>query len=325
MKFSVLDQIPLSRGDRPEQAIEKALELAHFTEQLGYTRYWVAEHHHTTGLISTSPEIMMTRLLSATERIEVGSGGILLPQYSPYKIAENAKLMEAMFPGRVNIGIGNSPGGTELTRRALTDDGESKLNDYSRMTEDLIGFMHNTLPNDHKFRTVKAAPRISHQPPVWTLGLTENGARCAAELGIGFVFGAFINPKHMKQSLDIYYDNFTPSVAMDKPHAILCVFVVCCETESEAERHAQTLDHWLLNVTYGRDTTVPSIEEIEKKSYTDKERTLIKENRKRCIIGDPEKVRRELEQLPEVDEVMVICNIHDFEVKKKSYELIQQL
>ncbi|WP_208001650.1 LLM class flavin-dependent oxidoreductase [Macrococcus carouselicus] len=324
MKFSVLDQVPVSRGDTVEDAIAKSIELAKLTEKWGYKRYWIAEHHNTAGLVSSSPEIMMTRLLSVTERIAVGSGGILLPLYSPYKIAENAKTMEAMFPGRVNIGIGNSPGGTERTRRALTDDGPNKLRDYTRMTEDLIGFMHNTLSQNHEFRSVKAGPRINHMPPLWTLGLTENGARRAAALGIGFVFGAFINPKHMVQALKTYYSEFKPSAVMSEPHAILCLFIICSETNEEAERHARTLDHWLLNVTYGRDTTIPSIEEVEQKHYSAKDLEIIRENRRRCIIGDPQKVKKALEQLPAVDEVMVICNVHDFEVKKKSYELLQQ-
>lgn len=325
MEFSVLDQVPLSRGDSPEEALEKSIELVKWTEQLGYKRYFVAEHHHTRGLISNSPDIMMTRLLSVTESIVVGSGGILLPQYSPYNIAERIQLIEAMFPGRVNLGVGNSPGGTELTRLALTDGGDSKLRDYTRMLTELIGFMHNSLPADHRFRSVKAGPRISHQPPVYTLGLTVNGARRAAKLGIGFVFGAFINPKHMHEALTTYYDEFQPSAVMEKPHAIICLFIICCETRAEAEQHAKILDHWLLNVTLGRDTTVPNAAEVAEKIYSEKERAIIQANRSRCIIGNTDDVKEALRQLPSADEIMVICNIHDFEAKKKIYKLIKTL
>ncbi|ULG73333.1 LLM class flavin-dependent oxidoreductase [Macrococcus brunensis] len=325
MEFSVLDQVPLSRGDSPEEAIKKSIELIKWTEELGYKRYFVAEHHNTTGLISNSPDILMTRLLSATETIEVGSGGILLPQYSPFNIAERALLMESMFPGRVNIGVGNSPGGTELTRLALTDGADSKLSDYTTMLADLIGFMHNSLPVDHRFRRVKAGPRINHQPPVYTLGLTENGARRAAKLGIGFIFGAFINPKHMEQALKIYYNEFQPSVVMPKPQAIICIFIICCDTREEAKEHAKILDHWLLNVTYGRDTTVPTAAEVADKNYSEKELKVIQENRKRCIVGNKEDVKEALLKLPHADEIMVICNIHDFEAKKRSYELLKTL
>src|SRR5690625_963398 len=220
MKLSVLDQAPISAGDRPEQTLQHTLELAQWTEELGYHRYWVAEHHNTNGLVSTSPEIMMTRIASVTRRIRVGSGGILLPQYSPYKIAENAKTMAAFFPNRIDIGVGRSSGGSQVTRSALMDSLHRSLGEFPRQLTDLQGFLHNTLPDDHKFRLVKAGPRIDEVPPLWVLGLSEKGAKYAGELGVGYVLGHFINPQNGAITLKIYRENLNQFVSMKNTQSI---------------------------------------------------------------------------------------------------------
>ncbi|WP_066187204.1 LLM class flavin-dependent oxidoreductase [Gracilibacillus timonensis] len=325
MKLSVLDQAPISRGDTPEQTLANSLELAQWTEKWGYTRYWVAEHHNTNGLASSSPEILMTRLASVTNRIRIGSGGILLPQYSPYKIAENAKTMAAFFPDRIDLGVGRSPGGSALTRSALTDNQNKSLQEFPRQLADLHGFLNNSLPREHPFRLVKAGPRIENIPPLWVLGLSERGAKNAAELGLNFVFGHFINPDHGQEVLQAYYDAYQPATTGARPQSIVCIFVVCAETEQEAEELALTQDKWLLNVGKGADTKVPSAAEVRNKTFSAEELNQIKHNRRRCLIGTPDAIEQQLRRLQEVyqtDEFMVITNIHDFEAKKKSYQLL---
>ena len=325
MKLSVLDQAPISKGDTPEETLKKTIELAKWTESLGYHRYWVAEHHNTSGLASSSPEILMTNIAASTNQIRVGSGGILLPQYSPYKIAENAKTLSAFFPNRIDNGFGNSPGGSPSTQKALTDNHIKPIDDFPRQVSDLQGFLYNSLPRDHKFRLVKAGPRIDNPPPMWLLGLTENGAKNAANLGIGFVFGHFINPKYGKIAMERYYNDFKPSVSQQSPSSIVCIFVVCAETDEEAEELALSQDKWLINVSKGRGTKVLSSEEINVEDFTDEEQDLIKKNRKRCIIGSPETVvakLKELETYYQTDEFMIITNIYNFEDKKKSYKLL---
>ncbi|MFC4404058.1 LLM class flavin-dependent oxidoreductase [Gracilibacillus xinjiangensis] len=327
MKLSVLDQAPISREDNPVETLQNTLKLAQITEKLGYQRYWVAEHHNTSGLASTSPEILMTRIASVTEKIRVGSGGVLLPQYSPYKIAENFKTMEALFPDRIDLGIGRSPGGAEITRQALLDGQTKSLSEFPRQVRDLQGFLHNSLERDHPFRLVKAGPRIEAAPPLWILGLSERGARNAAEMGAGFVFGHFINPKNGKKALEAYHQAFQPSPSLPQPRTIVCIFIICAETEEEAEELAISQDKWLLNVGKGRDTKVPSIEEVKEKGFTEDERKEISNNRKRCIVGTPAKVKQELERLRDnyqTDEFMVITNIYDFHAKVRSYELIKE-
>ncbi len=327
MKLSVLDQAPISRGDTPEQALANTLEFAQWTEQLGYHRYWVAEHHNTNGLASSSPEIIMTRIASVTNTIRVGSGGVLLPQYSPYKIAEEFKTLAGFFPERIDLGVGRSPGGSQLTRSALTDNQNKSLSEFPRQLTDLQGFLHNSLPREHEFRLVKAGPRVENVPPIWVLGLSERGATNAAQLGVGFVFGHFINPAHGEKAMQTYRENFQPSVSMEQPKTMVCIFVICAETEEEAEELALTQDKWLLSVGKGADTKVPSIEEVRKKSFTQEELDIMKKNRERCLIGTPAQIKQELTRLQKVyqtDEFMVITNIHDFEAKKKSYQLIAE-
>ncbi|APC49381.1 LLM class flavin-dependent oxidoreductase [Virgibacillus halodenitrificans] len=328
MKLSVLDQAPISRHSSPEEALQQSLELARWTEELGYHRYWVAEHHNTNGLASSSPEIMMTRIASVTNTIRVGSGGVLLPQYSPYKIAENFKTLAAFFPERIDLGVGRSPGGSQLTRSAITDNMNKSLQDFPRQLADLQGFLHNTLPKDHEFRLVKAGPRVEKIPPMWVLGLSERGASNAAALGTGFVFGHFISPKNGKEALETYRASFTPSVSMTTPQTMICIFVVCADTTEEAEELALTQDKWLLSVGKGADTKVPTLEEVKKKNFTHEELEIMQENRKRCVIGNPQEVKDELLRLSELyqtDEFMIITNIHDIAKKRRSYQLLAEV
>jgi luciferase family oxidoreductase group 1 len=327
MKLSVLDQAPISKGNTPEQTLQNTLELAQWTESLGYHRYWVAEHHNTSGLASSSPEIMMTRIASVTHQIRVGSGGILLPQYSPYKIAEDAKTLAAFFPDRIDIGVGSSPGGSPLTRSALTDRQNKSLREFPRQVDDLQGFMYNSLPRNHDFRLVKAGPRISNVPPLWILGLSERSAKSAAEKGLGLVFGHFINPTNGEKALKTYYDSFVPSVTLSKPQSMVCIFVVCAETEEKAESLALTQDKWLLNVGRGLGTKVLPEEDINQQTFSDEELENIKKNRERCVVGTPQTVKKRLEELQKVyqtDEFMIITNIFDFEAKKESYRLLAE-
>lgn len=328
MKLSVLDQVPVARGNSLETTFDQTLELIALADRLGYERYWFAEHHNTRGLLSNSPELWMTRALSMTSQIRVGSGGILLPQYSPYKVAETAKTIELMFPGRVDIGLGNSPGGAEITRKALSDGRASELKEFTRKLQEVKGFIHNSLAMDHPFRTVKAGPRIDHFPQLFSLGLTVNGAKRAAELGIGYVFGHFLNPKYGIESIREYRKTFIPSEVRYQPYVIMCVFVVCHEESEMAEKHATTQDHWLLNISKGGDTTIPSINEVQKRSYSEEDKKLINENRKRCVIGNPQSVKEQLTNLQQkfdADELMIITNIHSHEARLNSYKLVRQL
>ncbi|PLS16176.1 LLM class flavin-dependent oxidoreductase [Bacillus sp. M6-12] len=327
MQLSVLDQSPISRGSDARTALKNTLNLAKLTEELGYTRFWAAEHHNTNGLASTSPEVLISHIASQTSKIRVGSGGVLLPQYSPFKVAENFKTLEALFPNRIDLGIGRSPGGSASTRLALTDSLRKSLNEFPRQLQDLKGYLTDTLPENHPYSDVKATPISDSTPEIWLLGISHRGARVAAENGIAFTFGHFINPSSGQRATEEYFSSFQNSSHLFQPRMNVCIFVVCAETEREAEELALSQDIWLLNTGKGTDTTIPSISDAKKTVLGIDDREIIKQNRKRTIIGTPDKVNEELRLLSEIyrtDEFMVITNIFDYEAKMHSYKLLAQ-
>jgi luciferase family oxidoreductase group 1 len=281
LKLSVLDQSVISKGDSAGTALQKTVKLAQVSEELGYTRFWVAEHHNTNGIAGSSPEVLISHVASNTRKIRVGSGGVLLPQYSPYKIAENFKVLEALFPNRIDAGIGRSPGGSPSTRTALTDGLRKSMNEFPRQVQDLQGFLLNQLPKEHPFHNVKAYPAIESLPEMWMLGITHRGARMAAEYGTAFTYGHFITPDNGERAMDYYYAHFQPSPFLQEPKTNVCVFVVCAETQEEAEELAISQDVWLLAVEKGMDTRISSVEEAKRIALTEDERMKIQKNRRR--------------------------------------------
>ncbi|MGM0753736.1 MAG: LLM class flavin-dependent oxidoreductase [Bacillota bacterium] len=322
MKLSVLDQSVISKGEDARTAFQHTVTLAERTEELGYTRFWVAEHHNTNGLAGSAPQVLISHIASKTNSIRVGSGGVLLPQYSPYKIAEDFNVLETLFPNRIDLGIGRSPGGSYETRLALTDGLKKSMNEFPGQVEALQNYLHHS--ND---QAVKAYPKVTRPPIPWILGITHRGARVAAEQGTAFTYGHFINPVNGKRALDYYHSHFQPSLSLSQPESNVCIFIVCAPTQEEAEEIAITQDLWLLAVEKGRDTRIPSKEEAKARTLTQLEKVKVKENRKRAIIGTPQKVREELQMLSEIyqtDEFMIITNVDQFEDKVRSYELIAE-
>lgn len=328
MKLSVLDQSVISKGASATSALQNTVKLAQITEELGYTRFWVAEHHNTNGIAGSSPEVLISHIASNTKKIRVGSGGVLLPQYSPYKIAENFKVLEALFPNRIDLGIGRSPGGSATTRIALTDGLRKSLNEFPRQVRDLQGFLQNDLPDEHPYHEVKAFPVPPGLPDIWMLGITHRGARLAAEYGTAFTYGHFITPVNGQRALDYYYQHFQPSPFLTKPKANVCVFVVCASTQEKAEELALSQDMWLLAIEKGLDTRIMSVEEAKSFSLTSEDRLKIQENRKRMIVGTPQKVKDEIMRLSDryhSDEFMIINNVFHFEDKVKTYTLLAEV
>lgn len=327
MKISVLDQSVIRKGDHASDALQNTVKLAQKTEELGYHRFWVAEHHNTIGVAGSSPEVLLSHIASKTKKIRVGSGGILLPQYSPYKVAENFKMLETLFPNRIDLGVGRSPGGSPATRLALTDGVRRSLNDFPRQVRDLQGFLNNQFPTDHPYHEVAAYPVPETAPHMWILGITHRGARVAAENGTAFTYGHFINPENGQEAIDYYYDHFQPSFLLSKPKVNVCVFVICALTQEKAEDMALSLDRWLLLVEKGLDTRIPSIEEAKRMKVTKEERERILENRRRMVIGTPAKVKDDLQrlaQLYQTEELMIITNVYDFQDKHHSYTLVAE-
>lgn len=320
MKLGILDQMAQPKGLTAEETAAQTIEMAQYVESLGYERYWFAEHHATKGMVSSSPEIMMAAVAAKTNTLKVGSGGILLPQYSPYKVATQLFQLQALFPGRIEAGVGRSPGGNETIRALLADGKPNQMEEYPSKLRELISFLN-------KDGTIRATPRTEKSPNIYSLGLGENSAQLAAELGIGYVYGHFINPNRGKEAHETYKKYFRAGYRENQDRRS-AIFIICGENDEHAEELVISQDAWLLNVEKGLDSRVPSIAEARAINWNQDELAKIRSNRKRMIIGGPDKVKRELEHLSEryeCDDWLILTNIYDFEEKKQSYRRIMEL
>jgi luciferase family oxidoreductase group 1 len=325
LRLGVLDQSPIRAGGTPADALAESIALAKAVERLGYGRYWCAEHHASLGLAGPSPEIMITRIAAETSRIRVGSGGIMLPHYSPYKVAENFRMLETLYPGRIDLGIGRAPGSDYVTSRALAYGSQIGADYFPNMVQDLDGFLHDSLPADHPLGRVRALPETKSAPPIWMLGSSDFGGAYAAHFGIAFSFAHFINPVGGEAVMRAYFEKFQPSPRLASPMASIGVFVVCADTMEDAERIASTRDLQRLRADQGFHGPMPSIEEAQAYEYTAPERERVRYNRARTVVGDPAAVRAELWALATrygVDEIVAITNVYNFADRVHSYELL---
>jgi luciferase family oxidoreductase group 1 len=327
--LSVLDQSPIRRGATPADAIHETFELAQAAERLGYHRYWLAEHHSTLGLADPCPEILIGQVAARTARIRVGAGGVMLTHYSALKVAEQFRMLETLFPGRIDLGIGRAPGSDARTARALRHGpGALGLEHYPQQIADLIGFLHDRLSPGHPFAGVRAMPTGPTAPEVWLLGSSDESAACAAHSGTAFSFAHFINDEGGAEVTRAYAREFRPSPSLATPRASVAAFVVCADTEAEALRLAQSRDLFLLRLYTGRVGRYPSVDEAEAYPYTEPEREIIRHTRRRTIAGAPEQVRERLLALGEaygVDELVVVTITEDFKTRLRSYELLAEL
>jgi len=326
LRLSVLDQSPVRSGGTPAEAIAETLDLAQAAERLGYHRYWLAEHHSTPGLADASPEILIGQVAARTSRIRVGAGGIMLTHYSALKVAETFRMLETLFPGRIDLGIGRAPGSDQLTAQALRHGpGAMGPEFFPDQVGDLLGFLHDRLDPGHPFASVRAMPHGPGAPEVWLLGSSAESAACAAHLGTAFSFAHFINADDGAQVTRAYARAFHPSPELAAPRASVAAFAVCAETEAEARRLALSRELFLLRLYTGRPGPYPSVEEAERYAYTTRERMIAEAIQRRTIAGAPEQVREQLLALAAdygVDEVVVVTITHDPKARLRSYELL---
>lgn len=326
MRLSVLDQSPIRGGGTAVDAIRETIKLAQAADRLGYERYWLAEHHSSGGLASATPEILIAEVASRTERIRVGSGGVMLPHYSALKVAESFRMLEALHPRRIDLGVGRAPGSDMLTAHALASGlGRPGIDAYPEQLMDLYGYLSNTLPEDHPYARVKANPEVSTMPELWVLGSSDASARYAAELGWSFCFAHFINPVAGVEAMRLYRDRFQPSPFLAAPRGMLAVSATCAETAEEAERLSWSRWCWRIAGPRGAMRGIPSPEEAMAFEYTPAEREYIEFMRGNSLFGDPERVTQRLAALAgqyRVDEAMVVTITHDFGARVRSYELL---
>jgi luciferase family oxidoreductase group 1 len=327
--LSVLDQSPIRDGGSPAQAINETVALAQAVERLGYHRYWVAEHHASAGLAGTAPEILVARLAACTTALRVGSGGVMLSHYSPLKVAETFRVLEALYPGRIDLGIGRAPGSDYLTARALEHGpGALGIEHFPSQIADLLGFLHDALPRGHPFAAVKAQPASAGAPPLWLLGSSDQSAAYAAHFGCAFSFAHFITNLGGPQVMDGYRRLFRASPWLAAPEGSIGVFVLCADTEDEAQRLATSRDLWRLRFDQGALGPIPSIEEAEAYPYTREDRLRIAHHRRRQVIGAPEQVKAKLLALGEtygVGELVIVSICYDFAARLRSYALLAEV
>ncbi len=325
IKLSILDQSPIISGHTPQQAIQQTIRLAQAAEKLGYYRYWCAEHHSVMALADPCPEILVTRVAAATSTIRVGTGGVLLPYYSPLKIAEQFRMLEALFPGRIDLGIGRAPGGDQATATAMGQGRYPSADDFPEQVQYLAAYLDDDLPEDHPFAHVKAQPAGPTSPQIWLLGSSDYSGALAAQLGLRFAFAHFISARGGDVVMRDFKSRYQPSAREPQPQALVCVFVICAESQAQAERLAQSVDLRRLNMDYGVNAPVPTLEEAERYPYTDVDRQRIAHHRRRVVLGTPAVVKQRLLEIQaefQADELMVITITGDYDTRLHSYELV---
>jgi len=327
VRLGILDQSPVISGHSPAQAIAETISLARLAEELGYHRYWLAEHHAIAALADPCPEILLGRVAAATSRMRVGTGGVLLPYYSALKVAEVFRMLEALFPGRIDLGVGRAPGGDPRTALAMLDGEYEGADRFPQQVQDLAGFLDRTLPAGHPFAGVKAQPQGETSPEVWLLGSSDYSGALAAQLGLRFAFAHFISAHGGEAVTRAFREQYRPSAREPGPVSLVCAFVICAKTRAEAERLAASIDLRRLHMAKGIDAPVPTLEEAKGHRYSMQERAYIEQQRARLVLGDPGEVREKLLEMKEkfsADELMVITITGDYESRRTSYRLVAE-
>ncbi len=325
--FSVLDQSPVRAGGTPAQAIDETIRLAQAAEALGYRRYWLAEHHGTDGFAGSSPEIMVTRVAAATEHIRVGSGGVMLSHYSPLKVAENFAVLENMFPGRIDLGIGRAPGSDHVTAAALAYGNQIGIDYFPTKIADMTAFLAGKPPLSEPFKNVRVTPVPPGIPEVWLLGSSDQSAAYAAHFGLAYSYAHFIMPHGSEAVVEHYRKNFRPSPVLSKPKVSIGVFVICAATTEEAEHLAVSRDYWRLKLDQGQHLPYPPPEEALNYPYTDRERAVVEQSKANRLVGDPAYIKAQLEELAArhgADELVILTITYDFAARMRSYELVAE-
>lgn len=323
--FGVLDQAPVYPGETPAQAFEHSLKLIQACEKLGYHRYWVAEHHAMDTLACASPEILITRLASATSRIRVGSGGVMLPHYSPFKVAEWFRTLECLFPGRMDLGIGRAPGGDGRTAAALAYGSRIGVEYYPQKVADLNAFVSGERAQTEAFAGLIATPRSATKPELWILASSPDSAELAARFGMGLCFAHFIVPQGAAKILREYRRRFQPGV-LEAPYSALGIFAICAEDEQEANvfRRMRELQKQRQRIGV---TGEPTREEALAQDFSRTELDAMRSKRSRRLIGTRDELRAEIDELVEAsaaDEVIVLTNTPSFADRLRSYELLAE-
>jgi luciferase family oxidoreductase group 1 len=319
MQLSVLDQSPIAEDSTPAAALRNTLDLAQLAERLGYTRYWVSEHHATPMLAGAAPELLIAEIAAATERIRVGSGGVMLPHYSPLKVAEVFSILCGLHPDRIDLGLGRAPGTDPETMFALQRDRrQGAPDDFPQQLAELLAYLEDDFPAGHRFARLAALPGGSDRPDVWLLGSSPQSALWAAELGLPYAFADFINPTGAPYA-QAYRERFAASGRRGTAHVVVCVATLCADTDVEAERLSTSWRAAFSLLRQGRAVAIPPVDKAERFLATQPP------SERRSVVGSPQTVRAGLEAVAAeygADELMLVTITYDHDARRRSYELV---
>ncbi|WP_399896093.1 LLM class flavin-dependent oxidoreductase [Streptomyces sp. BBFR51] len=325
--LSVLDLTVVGEGTEPAVALRQTTALAQAAERWGYRRFWVAEHHSFPASGSPAPAVLLAHLGNATSTIRLGSGGVMLTNHVPLVVAEQFGVLNALHPGRIDLGVGRNPGGLPAVAQALRRAGDdTQSEDFRALVEEVLGFCRDGFPDDHPYHRdhVHVVPRAP-ELPVWTLGSGTTGAQTAARLGLPFAAAFHINSAQALRAIDLYRDNFRPSETLSAPHVMVSVNVTCAPSEAEALRLARPGALMMMRARQGKQSAVPAAGTAEKYPYTPDEREFVDGWLGAVVHGTPETVRTGLNDLhkrTDADELMLTTMIHDYEARERSYALV---
>ena len=325
--LSVLDLSVVTTGTKPAAALRNSIDLARHVDGLGYVRYWLAEHHNLASVASPAPDLMIGQIAAVTKNIRVGSGGVMLPNHAPLMVAERFKMLEALFPGRIDLGLGRAPGTDGATAHALRSrlDGRQG-DDFLERLQELILWQTRGFPPGHPYNNVVAMPDDVPLPPIWLLGSSDYSSELAAQVGMGFAFAHHFASYDAVAAMNNYHAHFKKEGGWTStPQGILAVAVVAAETDAEAEKLASSMDLNRLRRDRGQFLPLPSVEEALAYPYTDAERASVKRNRERLFVGSPATVMTKLQPMLDAakpDELMIITAVYDHDARKKSYSLL---
>jgi luciferase family oxidoreductase group 1 len=324
--LSVLDLAVVTEGSGIGRALEESIELARAVETLGYRRFWVAEHHNMPGIASSATSVLIGAVAAATTSIRVGSGGIMLPNHAPLLVAEQFGTLEALHPGRIDLGIGRAPGTDQVTALALRRSSEAlNADDFPQQLAELRAFFSGGFPDTHPFRAITAVPGYGDQPELWLLGSSGFSAQLAGLLGLPFSFAHHFSAGNTLPALELYRSNFRPSPTLAEPHVMVAVSVICADTDEQAQWLAGPSRLAFVRLRSGRPGRLPSPEEAAEHDYSPSERLILDSRTRGQVVGDPDTVRAGLDALrreTQADELMITAMIYDFRDRVRSYELV---
>ncbi|PLT30611.1 LLM class flavin-dependent oxidoreductase [Peribacillus deserti] len=326
MKLSILDQAPILSGADPRSALLESAKLAQIAEKLGYSRYWIAEHHDLKGLACPAPEVMLGYIGALTKKIRIGSGAILLPHYKPYKVAETFNMLATLFPGRIDLGIGRAPGGSAEAAAALSGNFLKNVWKMPETLQELLHFLHNDFPDDSMFSKVSAAPLPENPPKPWLLGTSHKSSVLAAENGTSYVFGQFMSDKNGADIVKNYQQHFKKNEFSAQPEVIVTVSAFCAETEELAEDLVLSHFIWTLQQETGQNEKgLPAAAKAKKYIMSDEEKNRFASYKNKTVYGNPAQVKNKLLSIAaeyNTDEIMIVTITPTYEERIESYKLI---